>query len=115
MPMCAKDLPGQAYLFPGMEPESEVAAAERLLGEVLPDKESVAIPEACALMSVSRRTVEHWIADGTLLATYANRHDESQRKHARIVVRTRRPYDPNRNKFLTLAELRVKRSNVGGN
>jgi hypothetical protein len=50
----------------------------------------------------------------TLLATYANRHDEAQRKHARIVVRSTRPYDPARTKFLTLSELRVKRSNVGG-
>jgi hypothetical protein len=37
------------------------------------------------------------------------------RQHARIVVRSARPYDPNRTKFLTLAELRVRRSNVGGN
>lgn len=116
-----KDLPGQAYLFPSMAPApaapgmwDESADAVRLLGDGMPDKESVTIPEARDLMFVSRRTVENWVADGTLLATYANRHDAALRKHARIVVRSARPYDPNRTKFLTLAELRVKRSNVGG-
>lgn len=115
----AKDLPGQTFLFHDMAPASvaagEMADAVRLLGDGLPDKESVTIPEARDLMFVSRRTVENWVADGTLLATYANRHDAALRKHARIVVRSVRPYDPNRTKFLTLAELRVKRSNVGGN
>ena len=119
MQTCARDLPGQTFLFPGMAPAAvaadEMADAVRLLGDGLPDKESVTIPEARDLMFVSRRTVENWVADGTLLATYANRHDMAQRKHARIVVRSARPYDPNRTKFLTLAELRVKRSNVSGN
>lgn len=114
-----RDLPGQGFLFPGMSPaavaETEMADAVRLLGDGLPDKESVTVPEARDLMAVSRRTVENWVADGTLLATYANRHDEAQRKHARIVVRSTRQYDHGRTKFLTLAELRVKRSNVGGN
>lgn len=120
MPTCARDLPGQTYLFPGMSPaavaENETADAVRLLTDGLPDKESVTIPEAMRLMmGVCRRTIENWIKDGTLLAVYANRHDEAMRQHARIVVRSARPYDPNRTKFLTLAELRVKRSNVGGN
>lgn len=114
-----KDLPGQTFLFHGMDPVAaaadEMADAVRLLVDGLPDKEKVTIPEARDLMSVSRRTVENWVADGTLIATYANRFDAAQRKHARIVVRSARPYDPNRTKFLTLAELRVKRSNVSGN
>lgn len=120
MPMPDKDLPGQTYLFPGMSPAASAAAeteeAMRLLTDGLPDKESVTVPEAQRLMmGVCRRTVDNWVKDGTLLAVYANRHDEALRQHARIVVRSTRPYDPNRTKFLTLAELRVKRSNIGGN
>lgn len=117
-----KEVPGQTFLFADMRPApaspgvwDETRDAVRLLGDGLPDKASVTIPEAGELMAVSRRTVENWVADGTLLATYANRHDEAKRKHARIVVRSTRPYDQHRTKFLTLAELRVKRSNVGGN
>lgn len=114
-----KDLSVQSYLFPGMA-TSEIAASEtadavQLLSDGLPGKDSVTIPEARDLMCVSRRTVENWVLDGTLLATYANRYDAAQRKHARIVVRSNRAYNPNRTKFLTLAELRVKRSNVSGN
>jgi hypothetical protein len=115
----AADLPGQSYLFADMAPAAaaadEMADAVRLLGDGLPDKQTVNMDEAARLMACCRRTVDNWIADGTLIAMYANRADEARRKHARIVVRAARPYDPTRKNYLTLAELRVKRSNVGGN
>jgi len=117
------DLPGQLTLFPHLERPSAGAAAAtapradavRALNEGLPDKSTVSVPEAAKIMHCCRRTVENWIADGTLLATYANRSDEARRKHARIIVRAGREYDPRRTQFLTLAELRIRRSNVGGN
>lgn len=91
------------------------ADALEVLRDGLPNKETVTIPEACKyLYGVCRRTVENWVADGTLLTGYANRHSEQQRNHARIIVRADRPYDPRRTKFLTLAELRLQRSNAGG-
>lgn len=115
----SRDLPGQGFLFAGMSPaersEGETADAVRLLEDGLPEKQTVNMDEAARLMACCRRTVENWVADGTLLAVYANRRDEARRKHARIVVRAGRPYDPARRTYLTLAELRVKRSNVGGN
>jgi hypothetical protein len=43
----------------------------------------------------------------------AGRRDGQRRSHARIIARADRPFDPERKKFLTLAELRVKSSNVG--
>mgnify|MGYP003585916027 CR=1 FL=1 len=115
-----KDLPGQAFLFDDMAPqhscETETAEALQVLSDGLPNKETVTVPEARRyLFGVCRRTVENWVKDGTLLTGYANRRDEQQRSHARIIVRANRPFDPNRKKFLTLAELRLKRSNVGGN
>jgi hypothetical protein len=113
------DLPGQLTLFPHLEPRAErpdeTADAIRLLEDGLPDKQTVNLDEAAGLMACCRRTVDNWIADGTVLAMYANRADESRRRHARIVVRAARTYDPARKTYLTLAELRVKRSNVGGN
>lgn len=122
----AVDLRGQAFLFPGMadapaDPgqwtvpvDAETADAVRVLEDGLPDKQTVNLEEAGRLMSCCRRTVDNWVADGTLLAMYANRRDEARRKHARIVVRAARPYDAARKTYLTLAELRVRRSNVGG-
>lgn len=119
--MLVKDLPGQLMLFPHLEaapavvPTDAKADAYRLLADGLPNKDTVSVPEAAALMYCCRRTVENWISDGTLLVAYANRNDEAQRKHARIIVRAGRDYDARRTQFLTLAELRIKRSNVGGN
>ena len=110
------DLPGQMTLFP--EPVSggaaDAADAVRALRGGLPAKDTVTVVEAASQMGCSRRTVERWIDDGTLLVCYANRDDETARRHARIIVRDARPYNPARKKFLTLEELRVRRSNVGG-
>ena len=44
---------------------------------------------------------------------YASREDAAAKQHARPIVRSARPYDGSRTKFLTLEELRLKRSNVG--
>jgi hypothetical protein len=116
-----RDLPGQGLLFDerelgdGGRAEGPKGDALRVLADGLPDKATVSVPEAAAIMHCCRRTVEYWIADGTLLATYANRSNDPGRKHARIIVRSGREYDPGRKELLTLAELRVKRSNVGGN
>ncbi len=119
--MLVKDLHGQLTLFPHLErqtvaaPEDAKAEACRLLVDGLPDKDTVSVPEAARLMHCCRRTVENWIADGTLFVQYANRREKAKRKHARIIVRSDREYDARRTQFLTLAELRIKRSNVGGN
>jgi hypothetical protein len=52
------------------------------------------------------------VADGTLMALYAGRDPNPERRHARPVVRLPRPYDPARRKFLTVEELRARNSNV---
>ena len=111
------DLDGQQYLFAEAAParRDDAGEAARVVQDGLPDKPTVTLDEAARLMFCCRRTVENWVADGTVLAVYANREDEARRKHARILVRAARPFDPERSRFLTLAELRVKRSNVGGN
>lgn len=97
------------------EPSADATDALALLADGLPAKATVTVPEARRyLYGVSRRTIENWIDDGTLLVGYADRHHEQERSHPRIIVRAERPYDPTREKFLTLAELRIKRSNVGG-
>lgn len=108
----------QGELFPGLfppdgAPGGDTAAAVAALSETLPDKATCTVPEAAAALGVSVRQVEYMVADGTLLATYASRQDAQAKQHARPVVRSARPYDTARTKFLTLEELRLKRSNVG--
>ena len=91
-------------------PQHEAAA---VLLEGLPDKATCTVPEAAAFLHVSERQVEYMVSDGTLLAAYASRSDAAARLHARPIVRSARPYDAARSKFLTLEELRLRRSNVG--
>ena len=107
----------QGELFPELLPAGAVAApqheAASVLLEGLPDKATCTVPEAAAFLAVSERQVEYLVSDGTLLAAYANRSDAVARLNARPIVRSARPYDAARTKFLTLEELRLKRSNVG--
>jgi len=108
-----RDLHGQLTLFP--EPaDTETADAVAALVEGLPAKEWMNVPEAAAYMACSRRTVERWIEDGTLLIMNVGRNSDADRLHARIMIRANRPYDADRKNFLTLEELRVRRSNVSG-
>lgn len=93
--------------------EKEASDAVSVLLERLPEKATCTVPEAAAFLGVSVRSVELLIADGTLLAAYANRSDAAIKQHARPIVRSARPFDRTRSKFLTLEELRMKRSNVG--
>lgn len=107
----------QGELFPELLAPGAVAApqheAAAVLLEGLPDKATCTAPEAAAFLGVSLRQVEYLVADGTLLAAYASRADAAAKQHARPLVRSARPYDAARSKFLTLEELRLKRSNVG--
>lgn len=102
--------------FPGFEdavlPKAQ-ADAVAALHEGLPKKTTCTVPEAAAFLGVSVRQVNYLIDDGTLLAAYASREDGAAKRHARPIVRCARPFDPARKNFLTLEELRVKRSNVG--
>ena len=104
--------PGELALGVAQVAESEIAAARAALLDGIPCKETVTVPEAARIMGASVRTVNYWIADGTLLVTYPTREDVSRRRNARVIVRADRPDDPNRNHFLTLEELRLRRSNV---
>lgn len=113
----------QGELFPDIARKSrELAVAEAkkatsdalsVLLENLPEKATCTVPEASEFLGVSVRSVELLISDGTLLAAYANRSDAAIKQHARPIVRSARPFDRTRSKFLTLEELRMKRSNVG--
>ena len=107
----------QGELFPELLPAGAVAApqheAASVLLEGLPDKATCTVPEAAAFLGVSKRQVEYLVSDGTLLAAYASRADAAAKQHARPLVRSARTFDAARSKFLTLEELRLKRSNVG--
>ena len=95
---------------PAVGPQADAVG---VLLEGAPNKASCTVPEAATFLGVSVRQVEYLISDGTLLASYASREDAAAKQHARPIVRSARPYDGLRTKFLTLEELRLKRSNVG--
>ena len=105
--------PSIADSMPTAQTGDPCADAAAVLLEGLPDKATCTVPEAATFLNVSVRQVEYLVSDGTLLAAYASRADAAAKLHARPIVRSARPYDASRTKFLTLEELRLKRSNVG--
>jgi hypothetical protein len=85
------------------------------LAAELPAKRTLTQIEVAHWLGVSRRQVEYWILDGTLLCLGAARHPGQQdREHRRPVTRLPRPYDPKRTEFLTVEELRIRNSNIHG-
>ena len=116
-----KDLPGQTYM-PFAAPAAPAAptdtspeeSAARALCDALPAKHTCNLREASILLACCTRTVMRLIEDGTLLCHYANAQLEAERRHARPVMRLPRPFDPDREKFLSVEELRLKNSNLQG-
>lgn len=109
------DLPGQMLMPFAAEPAAAGAdgdAAVEALRAALPAKQTMTLAEAACWLGMSRRQVEYLVADGTLLALYAGREQNPERRHARPVARLPRPYEAGREKFLTVEELRVRNSNV---
>lgn len=109
------DLPGQMVMPFAEEPVAagpDGEAAVEALRAALPGKQTMTLAEAACWLGMSRRQVEYLVADGTLMALYAGRDANPERRHARPIVRLDRPYDPGRQKFLTVEELRVRNSNV---
>lgn len=109
------DIPGQSLMaFMGTDcvGGADEAAAVESLCDSLPAKHTMTLAEAAVWLGMSRRQVEYLVADGTLMALYAGRDPNPERRHARPVVRLPRQYDAARAKFLTIEELRVRNSNV---
>jgi hypothetical protein len=113
-----KDLPGQTYMpFGAPEPAAagdDQAAAARALCRALPEKHTCNLREAAILLGCCTRTVMRMIDEGTLLCQYANAQFEAECKHARPVMRLPRPYDAAREKFLSVEEMRLRKSNLQG-
>jgi hypothetical protein len=113
-----KDLPGQT-VFPFAVPiegkaANDQAEAAQALCRALPEKHTCNLREAAILLGCCGRTVMRLIEDGTLLCQYANAQLEAERRHARPVMRLPRAFDPGREKFLSVEELRLKNSNLQG-
>lgn len=96
------------------QPVDVQESAARALCRALPPKATCNVTEAAVLLSVCPRTVARWIENGTLLCQYANALFEAQRKHPRPVMRLPRPFDPARDRFLSVEELRLRNSNLQG-
>ncbi|MEI6211492.1 MAG: hypothetical protein WCR06_07680 [bacterium] len=117
-----KDLPGQTYM-PFAAPaartdcadaQSAEESAARALCKALPEKHTCNLREAAILLGCCVRTVMRMIEEGTLLCQYANAQFEAECKHARPVMRLPRPFDAAREKFLSVEEMRLRKSNLQG-
>jgi len=81
----------------------------------VPEHAETVTPERAAqIMKCSARTVRNRIEEGVLLVRYVGASPDSERRHARIVVRLDRPFDPNRKSLMTLEEATIIFSNIGG-
>ena len=81
----------------------------------VPERASVVTPERAAeVLGCSERTVRNRIEEGVLLARYVGALPDPERRHARVVVRLDRPFDPGRRELMTLEEAAKIFSNVGG-
>lgn len=80
-----RDLPGQAVMFPELEPAAEQDREPRAAREEgepaalgLPNKATCTVGEAHQYTGISVRQLRYWVDDGTLLAVNAARVPVSQ-------------------------------------
>jgi len=103
----------------GLFPWGEAAAVPRDAVDAVtagvPERaESVTPERAAEIMGCSVRTIRNRIEMGILLAKYVGASPDAERRHARIVVRVDRPFDPGRKSLMTLEEAAKVFSNIGG-
>ena len=82
------DLPGQMVMPFAAEcadagPDGD--AALDALRAALPAKQTMTLAEAACWLGMSRRQTEYLVADGTLMALYAGRDANPERRHARPI------------------------------
>ena len=113
-----RDLPEQLlmpFAAADVKPEADdQVAAEKALCKALPEKNTCNLREAAILLGCCTRTVMRMIEEGALLCQYANARFEAECKHARPVMRLPRPFDAGRTKFLSVEEMRLRKSNLQG-
>ena len=112
--MPVKDLPGQLLMPWGAHAQADADAVRAVACDIPELAELCTTTRAAKALHVSERTVRNMIEEGTILARFANRSAEPQRKHWRIVVRTGRDFDPCRKTMLTLEEAVKVFTNIGG-
>lgn len=107
------DLPGQ-ILMPWGADAADAGAVAAVEAGVPAAAERCTTARAAQALHVSERTVRNMIEEGTLLASFASRSADPQRRHWRVVVRTDRPFDPARRTLMTLEEAAKVFTNIGG-
>lgn len=108
------DLPGQLLMPWGAHAQADAAAVQAVAADIPETAERCSTARAAAALHVSERTVRNMIEEGTLLASFANCRADPLRRHWRVVVRTARPFDPQRRTMLTLEEAVKVFTNIGG-
>lgn len=114
MPAVSRDIPGQLLMPWGEHAQADAAAVQAVACDVPGMAERCSTARAAEALHVSERTVRNMIEEGTLLASFANCRADPRRKHWRVVVRTERPFDPQRRTMLTLEEAVKVFTNIGG-
>jgi len=105
----------QQELFPwGKDTHVPKDAVDAVTVGVPEHVETVTPERAAQIMKCSARTVRNRIEEGVLLVRYVGVSPDSERRHARIVVRLDRPFDPDRKSLMTLQEAAMIFSNIGG-
>ena len=112
--MATRDLPGQILMPWGDHALADAAAVTAVEAGVPENAERCTPARAAKALYCTERTVRNMIEEGTLLAGYANARSDPQRRHWRVVVRTGRPFDPNRRTMMTLDEAVKVFTNIGG-
>ena len=98
----------------GENEEVDRAAVDALTADV-PESKTVTPGQAAVILDCCRSTVDNMIQEGVLLARVIGKNPtEAKKKNWRVVVKIDRPFDPKRDKLLSIEEAKKLFSNVAG-
>ena len=102
-------------MFPWGEDAAVPRDAVDAVMEGVPERAETVTPALAArALRCCRRTVYARIESRVLLARYVGSSPDARRRHARVVVRVDRPFDPARRSLMSLEEAVKIFSNIGG-
>ena len=105
----------EEILMPWGEKESvDRASVDALVADV-PKAKTVTPGQAAIILDCCRSTVDNMIQEGVLLARVIGKNPtEAKKRNWRVIVKIDRPFDPGRDKLLSIEEAKKLFSNVAG-
>ena len=105
----------EQILMPWGENEKVDREAVDALTADVPEAKTVTPGQAAVILDCCRSTVDNMIQEGVLLARVIGRNpSDAKKKNWRVVVKIDRPFDPGRDKLLSIEEAKKLFSNVAG-